>query len=92
MGAPIAEALPLARRTPGNAGAAAPRWSPRRFQEAWERAKSREPKVRAMDLAVAADVTPATLYSWRAGNSEPNVNQAFALAAVLRVGIEDLLE
>lgn len=92
MGDTSTETATLPRRTPASPGSRAPQWSPRKFREAWEVAKRRVPKVRAMDLAVAANVTPATLYAWRAGSSEPNVNQAFALAYVLKVDIEGLLE
>lgn len=86
------EALVLPKRSPQPPGLPAPRWSPKQFQRAWDAAKKAVPKVRSMDLATAAGVLPATLYKWRAGASEPNVNQAFALAKALGVDIEDLME
>jgi transcriptional regulator with XRE-family HTH domain len=59
------------------------KWSHAAFSTAWLDAKRANPKLRTMDLATAAGVTPTTLYNWRRGSGRPDLDQALALAATL---------
>lgn len=68
------------------------RWSAKAFARTWREAKARLPDLRTMDLAVACDVTPATLYNWRKGQGKPGINEVLAIMDVLDCTMDDLTE
>ena len=69
------------------------RFSPTEFGRLIDARADGSPKcVFIEEIATAADVTPQTVRNWRLGKSEPTVTAACAVASVLRVGIEDLIE
>ncbi len=68
------------------------KWSARAFAKAWAAAKARNPQLRTKHLATPCDVDPATIRNWRKGVGQPDVDQSWALAAVLGCDPKDFTE
>ena len=82
------EAPALAKSPPGPT----PRWSAKAFGRIWDAYAAAHPEFRVMDLAHAAGVSPAALYKWRKGPSQPDADKLLAIARVLDADFMDFFE
>lgn len=82
---PTTEVVPLPRKpAPPPSSLRSPRFSPRKFAEAWDRRQAEDPAFSVAVLMLAAGArSERTLRNWRAGRTTPDANQAMALAAAL---------
>ena len=69
-----------------------PRWSRKAFARIWDEYAKAHPEFRVMDLASAAEVSPAALYKWRKGPSQPDAEKVYAIARVLDADFMDFFE